>query len=136
MASVKGLAAISAALTKAFADIEGDIAAGLDMAGAHVEGEAVVNAPVEFGDMRRSSFHDVLHSRRATVLRVGFTSEYAAFVHEAPMKLKGKQRAKRKGIKAGSGNYWDGGDNKFLERAVKENQDDIIKIVAKYAAVK
>lgn len=62
---------------------------------------------------------------------VAYGAYYALYVHEAPMTLKGEPRS----LSKKRGNYWDGGENKFLISSIEENKDKIVKILAKYAKV-
>ena len=73
---------------------------------------------------------------------MGYTTRYAIYVHEAPMKLKGIPRSAgggrdkktgrfKKGAKKGK--YWDPqgiATNKFLEGPFRENRDAILTKVA------
>lgn len=100
---------------------------GVGKAVLFVKGEAVQLAPIEFGPLRGSAFSQVEKTSRGVRGRAGFTARYAPFVHEAPMKLKGQPRVGGKGV------YWQGGENKFLSKAVNRNKMQIIKIIAKEA---
>lgn len=129
MAKIKGLSQVLKNLNKEIDEIEGDTFDGLKAAGLFVKGEAVERAPVEFGILRNSAFTDAERRVNDSVVKVGFTAEYAPYVHEAPMKLKGILRASKKGV------YWQGGENKFLEKAVKFNVMEIVGIIAKRAKI-
>jgi hypothetical protein len=109
-------------------NIKGDISTGLRLGLAHIEGEAVENAPVEFGVLRNSAFHWVRRTMRRISGRVGFTAEYAPFVHEMPEINKGKPRPAPK-----RGSFWQGGGNKFLERAVIENLSAVLSLIKRKA---
>lgn len=123
--ALKGLDSVIKNLNKEISNIEGDIFDGLKAAGLFIEGEAVELAPAEFGVLRNSSFSQAERRTNGSVVKVGFTAEYAAFVHEMPMKNKGKPRG---GVRKGA--YWSNGENKFLEKAVKRNMNKILKIIA------
>lgn len=133
---VSGLNQVLKNLNKEIKQIEGDTRAGLSKSGLFIKSEAVERAPVEFGNLRNSAFSQLssMSFRGNQSVTIGFTADYAAYVHEAPMKLKGQPRAKRSGIKAGSGVYWQGGENKFLEKAVKLNIREIVDIIKSEAA--
>ncbi len=111
-------------LSREIALIDGDLYDGILAAVTHVEAEAVDRAPIEFGVLRGSSFADASRGRRRIRGRVGFTAKYAPYVHEMPMKNRGKPR---KGKRKGS--YWQDGQNKFLERALRANTGVIIRIL-------
>jgi len=64
-------------------------------------------------------------------VRVGYTANYAVYVHEMPVKHRGKPRKSG----TGKGNYWDPpskGQNKFLEQPARELSNDgtLVDIVA------
>lgn len=124
-----GLNEVLKNLNKEIENIEGDTFDGIKAAGLFIKGEAVERAPVEFGVLRNSAFAQTERRTKGPVSTVGFTAKYAPYVHEAPMKLKGRPRAGAKGV------YWQGGENKFLEKAIKFNVADIISIVAKRAKI-
>lgn len=100
---------------------------GMTKATLFVKGEAVQLAPIEFGPLRGSAFSQAEKRRGGIVGRIGFTAKYAPFVHEAPMKLKGQPRIGGKGV------YWQGGENKFLSKALKRNTSTIMKMLQREA---
>ena len=59
---------------------------------------------------------------------VGYSANYAFWVHEMPMIHKGVPRSK-----PSKGNYWDGGGNKFLEKSVLKNEKQVFQILEKWA---
>ena len=68
------------------------------------------------------------------VVQVGYTANYALFVHEAPGTLMGGIPRRGKDHK---GQYWDPqgvAAPKFLERPFRENRDEILAIARKEAA--
>lgn len=127
--SVKVSSDIASNMRKFITAEQKSVRKGLQKAGIFIKGEAVMLAPVEFGNLRVSAYYNTDISRGLARLRVGFTSKYAPYVHEAPMKLKGQPR---KG-EGHSGTYWQGGENKFLQKAVNRNKFEILKIIAKEA---
>lgn len=133
---VKGIDHMLRNLNRVIQQTEGNTRNGLSKAGLFIKAEAVERAPVEFGTLRQSAFSQLsaISFNGQPVVTVGFTAKYAAYVHEAPMKLKGQPRPKRSGIQAGSGVYWQGGENKFLEKAVKLNIREILGIIQREAA--
>lgn len=66
-------------------------------------GLANTYAPKEFGVLRRSQYRTVEATQTGATGRVGYAANYAAAVHAASGKLKGKKRRGEKAI----GNYWD-----------------------------
>lgn len=75
--------------------------------GLIVKADAVKNAPIDTGNLRGSAFTNVEDDG----VSIGFTASYAPFVHEM---VDMKTADGRKGPK-------------FLERAVKENEQRIIE---------
>jgi len=99
------------------------------MAGLLVEGQSNRRVPVEYGNLRGSSY-----ARKAQddplAVEVGYTANYAVFVHEnLEQKLAGEPRP------SGLGTYWNPGGPKFLERALNENRDSILAIIQRRASV-
>ena len=104
--------------------------------GVIVKGDAVKMTPVDSGNLRSSAFYEVTGDD----LTIGYTAHYAAAVHEmVEQKLKGEERADfgetRSGVSfgggTGKGKYWDSGEPKFLEKAVKNNRKRILEELAK-----
>lgn len=135
---VRGMQKLHSAIDRELKRAEGDNTKALSAAARFIAGEAVALAPREFGVLRNSVFRDVTPK----VARVGFTAEYAGWVHEMPMKNKGKPRplhypsgtrrddgSKREGLP--NGTFWDKGENKFLEKAMNRNFQTIIAIIKK-----
>ncbi|WP_312284668.1 HK97 gp10 family phage protein [Yokenella regensburgei] len=75
-----------------------------------------------------SQFQDVnVHGSRITG-RIGYSANYAVYVHEAKGTLKGKPRP----ISQGGGNYWDpAGEPKFLEKAGENTRTDVARAIKK-----
>ena len=138
--ALKGLDNVLKKLSKEIKKIEGATHEGLMAAGLFIKGESQELTPVDFGVLRNSAFMKPIAPLR---IAVGYTAEYAPAVHEMPMKLKGKPRADfgrtRAGVSfgggSGKGTYWDSGENKFLEKAVKNNMPQTLKIIQKRAKI-
>lgn len=104
---------------------------GIKLACAHVKLEAQKRTPVDEGNLKASAYTSVSTSPRGVVGEIGFTANYAVFVHEAPMSLKGLPRP-------GKGRFWDkqgSATNKFLEKAIDENHNEILTIIKKSAQI-
>lgn len=67
---------------------------------------------------------------------VGYTANYALWVHEMPMIHKGEPRPVPKGSNTNRGKFWDGGSNKFLQKAILKNKNRILQILVKWAKIK
>jgi len=61
-----------------------DIEDGMKLAVAHVKGESMEIAPVEFGVMVNTAFTDTEIGANFVTGRIGYTAEYAPYVHEMP----------------------------------------------------
>ena len=115
--AIKGLNNVLTNLNREIKKIEGATLKGLLAAGTFIKGESQEITPVEFGVLNNSAF-----SKQSGLMSVtiGYTAEYAPFVHEFPSTF----------------NYTkpDTG-NKFLEKAVKNNAPQILKIIQKRAKI-
>jgi hypothetical protein len=128
--SVTGFDEVMKNLNKEISGIKNRSFAGLLEAGLKIEAGSNERAPSEYGDLRGSSY--TRKSRDGSLsVEVGYTASYAAFVHEnLEMRLKGELRP------SGLGKYWGPkGENKFLEKTVKLNEANIIRIVQHHASV-
>jgi len=127
---VEGIAETLAALNSAIAEIENKTMAGLLAGGLTIQGEAQKKVPVEYGNLRGSAYTRKAQDGSLAV-EVGFTAEYAWYVHEnMEQKLKGQPRP------SGLGVYWGpAGGPKYLDRAVTETSARVLDLVAKYARV-
>ena len=138
---IKGEKEIAAAMRKFINAEITQLRKGVQKAGMFIMGEAQQLTPVDAGILRASAFYstDIMMGRVRG--RVGYTAEYAPWVHEMPMKLKGQPRAdfgKTRddttfGGGTGKGFYWDSGENKFLQKAYARNTTQIINIIAEEA---
>lgn len=147
-----GLEEITKNLSAEIKKIEGNTFKGMRKVGLLIEGDAVERTPVDTSVLRLSSFSDTEITDNGFTTRVGYTAKYAPWVHEFPMKLKGKPRAHfgrtgtqskfgpQQRIEFGGGSlsgvFWQGGENKFLEKAIKENQSQILSIIKSEADIK
>src|ERR1044072_1838716 len=89
---------------------------GLVKAGLRLQAESQKMVPVEYGPLKASAFTRADGTGFATIVTVGYTAAYAAYVHElVGMKLKGVPRP------SGIGKYWDpaGAQAKFLEEPAR-----------------
>lgn len=122
--AVKGFDTVMRNLKKEISNIEGKTLKGVLKAALFVKGESQEITPVSpkgAAQLFGSAFTDVEVQSQGPVSRVGYTQEYAAFVHEMP--------ATNNFTKPDTG-------PKFLEKAVKNNIPTIVKIIAKEARVK
>lgn len=135
---------------KVFNDLRNATEEGMREAVLFIEGESLELVPVDFGFLKNSSFTQVTENNISVTGTVGYTAKYAAYVHEAPMTLKGKPRKHfgqtsnngkfgpkqvvKFGGGSGRGHYWDSGENKFLEKAFFRNVSEIKQILVRHNA--
>lgn len=87
---------------------------GLIKAGLLLLREAVVRTPVEFGYLRNSAKCTWEEQSQGVRVAVSYSAYYAIFVHERPANHPV-------------------GDWKFLERAILENSDELLRIIRQEA---
>lgn len=80
------------------------------------EGYAAVLTPIDTSNLINSGFRTVTNTATGIVGVVGYTADYAAYVHEASGKLKGEPRSSvasfsardgRTGFASNKGSFWD-----------------------------
>ena len=120
---------------------EGAAAKGLLKAVTFIQGEAQEITPQRHGILVGSAFSGVARIGAKIVGRVGYTARYAAAVHEMPDPTVPRSRFRRtkKGpsftvSSGGKPVNWTKPDtgNKFLEKAVKQNLDMILKFMREF----
>ena len=100
-------------LRRQLGNIEGATRNGLLAAGHYVKAKSMAQTPVEFGNLRAS--HYVSEGRLGDpTIEIGTTASYSMPVHER--------------LDA----YHPVGNAKFLERAIMENQKEILRIVQRF----
>lgn len=97
------------------------VTAGLIVGASH----AARYTPIDTSTLINSQYRDVRVNGVMITGRVGYSANYAVYVHEASGKLKGEPR------NSGSGNYWDpNAKPKFLQagfEGAKQEIDEAIK---------
>lgn len=123
---VEGLEVVLGNINREIERIESATMGGLLAGGLIVQAQAQRWTPVERGNLRASAYTRKDPMGRLQV-EVGYEAAYALFVHEnLEMKLKGRPRP------SGLGVYWGPkGRAKFLEQALVEKQNEVIKTIAK-----
>ena len=111
---VKGLDDVMRNLQRELDGIKDRSRTGFIAAGAFIQGEAMAITPVEFGTLVNSAFSVTTPPGAPIVTTIGYTASYAPYVHEMP--------PTNKFTKPGTG-------PKFLERPLRDNQQEIINIV-------
>lgn len=103
---------------------------GIKKAGLLVLRKSQKKVPVDFGFLKSSGFMKMTGNRqtgpRATI---GYTEEYALYVHENLEARHGPDRAPFRRGKTTIGPGGIGQEAKFLENAIKENEDKIVAII-------
>jgi hypothetical protein len=114
MIKIKGKKQVLKNLNRAIIKIEGNTEKGMLAAGLFVENESNEIVPQDLGALINSSFTSVGRVAKRIVARIGYTINYAAFVHEMPE----------------SNNFSKPGTGpKFLFKAVTKNASKILKII-------
>lgn len=137
--SLKGIEKVVSNLNREIAKIEKRSARGLTVAALRVRRDSQKKTPVDEGNLRASAFTETFKVSKGPAAVVGYTAEYAPWVHEAPGTLKGQPRPKRKGSSANRGKYWDPqgrAEPKFLEKSAKENEKNILEDIRRHVFVK
>ena len=134
--ALKGEKNVIKNLNKAIRGIKGNTRSGILAAINLVQNKSQDLAPVDEGILMNSAFAKMASAKGLIGNKIfgiaGFTSEYAAAVHEKEEKNRGKPRTG----KDSKGNYWDGGENKFLEKAVMRNISTILNLIKRFASRK
>jgi len=130
-------------LSKAINGTKGNLHLGIRASAAFIKGEAQSRTPVDDGILRNSAFFRSFRvgRQRGPFAVIGYTAEYAPWVHEMPETLRGQPRSdfgrtragQSFGGGSGKGFYWDGGENQFLAKAVVENIPSIFNMIVKFA---
>ncbi|MGR7140108.1 HK97 gp10 family phage protein [Klebsiella aerogenes] len=94
---------------------------------------AAYYTPIDSSTLLNSQFREINVNGTKVTGRVGYSANYAAFVHDMPGKLKGQPRAGSDfGGGAGKGNYWDPhGEPQFLKKGFDEERDAITAVIKK-----
>lgn len=119
---VKGVREAQAKLNAVIGDITGRKAVRA-MTGALIiiGSEAAAITPVATSTLVNSQFRELSVTGTRITGRVGYSANYAIYVHEASGKLRGTPRPKKKD--KDQGNYWDtGGEPQFLEKGAERGK--------------
>lgn len=110
MSGLKGALQATTAITDGITAIK--IIRALKAAAYIIRPEATSMTPIDTSVLVNSQFDVIDVGRTRITSRIGYSANYAMFVHEASGKGKGLKRP------SGNGNYWDvSGEPKFLEKA-------------------
>lgn len=120
---LKGLETVMSNLRAEFAAAGQATERGLYAAGLIIEKDSLRRTPRDTGALRNSIYTNALPGRR---VEVGYTAEYAPFVHENMNPSSGVPRGGNK-----RGTYWDVGEPKFLEHAAQAKEQEALEAVAR-----
>jgi hypothetical protein len=137
--SLKGTRRVIANLNSEIKKIENRSAKGLTVAALRVRRASQQKTPVDEGNLRASAFSETFRTSKGPAAVIGYTAEYAPWVHEMPGTLKGKPRPKKPGSSADRGKFWDPqskAEPKFLQKAADENHKEILEDIRKHVLVK
>lgn len=104
-------------VVSAFAKMRQDSHKGMVLATALVKLKSQEKVPVDEGNLKGSHYSRTQMGRKASVGEVGCTAEYAIYVHED--------------LEA----HHPIGEAKFLENAISENQETIMKLIHTHTKV-
>lgn len=138
---VRGVQASKASLDAFISDVQGRRAPrAVQSASIIIGSEAAIITPVDTSFLLNSQFRELMVSGTRITGRVGYSAEYAVYVHNMPGKLKGKPRAHFGKTRAGkefgggslTGNYWDPhGEPQFLTKGAQNAMESVHQVVLK-----
>lgn len=145
--AIEGLNTVISNMRKAGKTIGHGIGRGLKKGGLFLQGKSMEIVPVQLGNLKNSGFcRNVGGCGFNTDVIVGYTANYAVYVHEDLNKAHGKQFnekyiaeiAAAQGTPRGTarGGMFNRGEDqqaKFLERPAREERGAILRIVQKEA---
>lgn len=135
MSNVTGWNEVSAGLKLKKAKLDELIPKALGAAGLFLQGQSQRLVPVDFGILKASAFTRAAGKGSATVVNVGYTANYAMFVHEMPSGLDPARFGReRQPGNPSRGHFWDPsgrGQSKFLEAPARDsgNRTKMLAIV-------
>nr|DAL51217.1 MAG TPA_asm: Minor capsid protein [Caudoviricetes sp.] len=138
---VKGINETITKINRIIDDVKGvRIIRALYIISEQVLESASVITPIDTSMLVNSRYIDFDTSGGRITAKVGFSAAYAAYVHDAPGKLKGQPRAHfgttRAGKQFGGGTeqgiYWGpGGEPQFLKKGLQQVRPHIPELMAK-----
>jgi len=129
IAKITGIQTVLANLKRADRSLGVRAALGLKAAGLFLQRESQQLVPVDTGNLKASAFTRATGFGKFTTVTVGYTANYAVFVHEkVDMVLKGQKRTTK-------GRYWDPqgrAQPKFLEEPSRRLRVQMRAIIKKH----
>lgn len=137
---VKGVRQAQQNLNKLIDDIQGRKAVrAIKSALFIIAPEAARITPRNTSTLINSQFNEMKINGTRITGRIGYSANYALYVHEAPGKYLGKNQPRPvdKGQTPGSnGNMWDPyGEPQFLSKAAEKTKDDVAAAIRKEMAL-
>jgi len=103
--------------------------------------EAAVLTPIDTSTLVNSQFRELMISGTLLTGRIGYSANYAVYVHNASGKLKGKPRSSvnefttksgKKAFSSNPGNFWDpGGEPHFLTKGAQNAKEAVNAVILK-----
>lgn len=102
--------------------------------------QAATLTPVDTSTLLNSQFREIIVNGTRITGRIGYSANYALYVHNASGKLKGQPRAHFGKTRAGqefgggtlTGNYWDpNAEPHFLTKGGEQSREDVDRIFKK-----
>ncbi|EOX6879132.1 HK97 gp10 family phage protein [Enterobacter roggenkampii] len=146
---VRGAARVERNIDRILNDIQGrKIIRALQSAMILIGARAAYYTPIDTSTLINSQFREIDAGGVFITGRIGYSANYAAYVHEASGKLKGQPRAhfgvtsnrsefgpqkpKEFGGGTGTGNYWDPhGEPQFLTKGANDERDNVDAVMRK-----
>ncbi|MFG6089879.1 HK97 gp10 family phage protein [Enterobacter soli] len=138
---VKGISQAKKHLNDVINDVKGrKVIRALQSAMILIGARAAYYTPIDTSTLINSQFREIDTGGVLITGRIGYSANYAAYVHEMPGKLKGQPRAHfgttRSGKQFGGGtekgNYWDPhGEPQFLTKGANEERDSVDAVMRK-----
>ncbi|EIX9050914.1 HK97 gp10 family phage protein [Klebsiella oxytoca] len=126
---IRGIEQAKRNLDRIIGDVQGrKVVRAIKSALLIVAPEAARMTPVAISNLINSQFQEVMVNGTRITGRVGYSANYAVYVHEAKGTLKGKPRP----ASQGGGNYWDpSGEPQFLKKAGDETRSAVDAAIKK-----
>ncbi|WP_232415819.1 HK97 gp10 family phage protein [Klebsiella oxytoca] len=138
---VKGISQAQNKLNRIIDDVRGRKAVrALQSALILIGARAAYYTPIDTSTLINSQFREIETRGVRITGRIGYSANYAAYVHEMPGKLKGQPRAhfgstrsgQQFGGGTGTGNYWDPhAEPQFLAKGANEERDAVDAVIRK-----
>ena len=136
LTKMTGMKTVLGNLHKAEAKLIRGIGQGLKVGGLHLQSASQAIVPVDLGPLKASAFTRSIGTAKSPEVIVGYTANYAVFVHEDLTKSHGQAFNVKHRDEIAAGNTPNRNDNqqaKFLEKPSREERKAILEIIYRYA---